>query len=207
MSAGSTGQGGRDGGTPAPRTRAFWWEGPGGGRLAVWNGWHYVAGHSAFGLGDLERLTARLARSGHMAGSSFVRLDDGARSILFSGDIGARQMGQVLRYGRQCADDMLNAIADLLYSQSAGDAGPVSQPAQTPAAAPAPAGKPAPAPEPLPTLHDEKLDAAARELNQQDLDAFWTDAATQVEAVESSGNALSFEQARKLGLVDNPSKE
>jgi len=33
-------------------------------------------------------LTARLARSGHMAGSSFVRLDDGARSILFSGDIG-----------------------------------------------------------------------------------------------------------------------
>jgi len=127
--------------------------------------------------------------------------------MLFSGDIGARQMGQVLRYGRQCADDMLNAIADLLYSQSAGDAGPASQPAQTPAAAPAPAGKPAPAPEPLPALHDEKLDAAARELDQQDLDAFWTDAATQVKAVESSGNALSFEQARKLGLVDNQSKE
>ena len=33
-------------------------------------------------------LHAALAPSGHMAGSSFVRLDDGSRSILFSGDIG-----------------------------------------------------------------------------------------------------------------------
>lgn len=33
-------------------------------------------------------LHARLTPSGHMAGSSFVRLHDGSRSILFSGDIG-----------------------------------------------------------------------------------------------------------------------
>jgi len=33
-------------------------------------------------------LTARLSPSGHMPGSSFVRLDNGHRSILFSGDIG-----------------------------------------------------------------------------------------------------------------------
>ena len=33
-------------------------------------------------------LHARMSPSGHMAGSSFVRLDDGSRSILFSGDIG-----------------------------------------------------------------------------------------------------------------------
>ena len=33
-------------------------------------------------------LNASLTPSGHMAGSSFVRLDDGSRSILFSGDIG-----------------------------------------------------------------------------------------------------------------------
>ncbi len=33
-------------------------------------------------------LDASLAPSGHMPGSSFVRLDDGSRSILFSGDIG-----------------------------------------------------------------------------------------------------------------------
>lgn len=36
----------------------------------------------------LPGLTATLARSGHMLGSSFVRLDDGRRSILFSGDLG-----------------------------------------------------------------------------------------------------------------------
>ena len=33
-------------------------------------------------------LHARMTPSGHMVGSSFVRLDDGSRSILFSGDIG-----------------------------------------------------------------------------------------------------------------------
>ncbi|AEB85709.1 MULTISPECIES: MBL fold metallo-hydrolase [Comamonadaceae] len=33
-------------------------------------------------------LHARLDRSGHMLGSAFVRIDDGKRSILFSGDIG-----------------------------------------------------------------------------------------------------------------------
>lgn len=33
-------------------------------------------------------LHARMSPSGHMAGSSFVRLNDGSRSILFSGDIG-----------------------------------------------------------------------------------------------------------------------
>jgi metallo-beta-lactamase family protein len=33
-------------------------------------------------------LHAQFARSGHMVGSSFVRLDDGGRSILFSGDVG-----------------------------------------------------------------------------------------------------------------------
>ncbi|MDP3411689.1 MAG: MBL fold metallo-hydrolase, partial [Polaromonas sp.] len=33
-------------------------------------------------------LHARMKPSGHMIGSSFVRLDDGSRSILFSGDIG-----------------------------------------------------------------------------------------------------------------------
>ncbi len=39
--------------------------------------WHPVPG-----------LNASLAPSGHMVGSSFVRLDNGSRSILFSGDIG-----------------------------------------------------------------------------------------------------------------------
>ncbi len=36
----------------------------------------------------LPGLKARLSHSGHMPGSSFVRLDDGKRSLLFSGDLG-----------------------------------------------------------------------------------------------------------------------
>jgi metallo-beta-lactamase family protein len=36
----------------------------------------------------LPGLRARLAPSGHMVGSCFVHLDDGKRSVLFSGDIG-----------------------------------------------------------------------------------------------------------------------
>ena len=36
----------------------------------------------------LPGLRAEFTRSGHMVGSSFIRLDDGRRSILFSGDLG-----------------------------------------------------------------------------------------------------------------------
>ncbi|HYF16826.1 MAG TPA: MBL fold metallo-hydrolase [Ramlibacter sp.] len=39
----------------------------------------------------LPGLTARLAPSGHMLGSAFVQVDDGTRSILFSGDLGRPQ--------------------------------------------------------------------------------------------------------------------
>ncbi|MBH3743885.1 MBL fold metallo-hydrolase, partial [Pseudomonas aeruginosa] len=44
----------------------------------------------------LPGLTARLTPSGHMLGSAFVHLNDGRRSVLFSGDIG-RPNDPVLR--------------------------------------------------------------------------------------------------------------
>ncbi|RYF39162.1 MAG: MBL fold metallo-hydrolase, partial [Comamonadaceae bacterium] len=40
------------------------------------------------GVQPVSGLHASFTPSGHMVGSAFVRLDDGARSILFSGDIG-----------------------------------------------------------------------------------------------------------------------
>ncbi len=40
------------------------------------------------GFEPLRGLTAKLFHSGHMPGSNFVRLDDGQRAILFSGDLG-----------------------------------------------------------------------------------------------------------------------
>ena len=42
------------GGTPKPRPSAFWWEGPAGGRVLVWNGYHYLFGRSTVRLGDWE---------------------------------------------------------------------------------------------------------------------------------------------------------
>jgi alpha-mannosidase len=41
------------GGTPKPRPSAFWWEGPSGKRLLVWNGYHYLFGSLAC-LGNPE---------------------------------------------------------------------------------------------------------------------------------------------------------
>lgn len=41
------------GSVPKPRPSAFWWEGPAGGKLLVWNGFHYLFGGLA-GLGHRE---------------------------------------------------------------------------------------------------------------------------------------------------------
>lgn len=40
------------GGVPKPRPGAFWWEGPAGSRILVWNGYHYLFGRSVAGLGS-----------------------------------------------------------------------------------------------------------------------------------------------------------
>jgi len=40
------------GGAPKPRPSAFWWEGPAGGRILTWNGYHYLFGRSMAALGD-----------------------------------------------------------------------------------------------------------------------------------------------------------
>jgi alpha-mannosidase len=40
------------GGAPRPRPAPFWWEGPAGGRVLAWNGYHYLFGRSIAGLGD-----------------------------------------------------------------------------------------------------------------------------------------------------------
>ncbi len=40
------------GGAPQPRPGAFWWQGPGGGKVLVWNGYHYLWGRSIAALGD-----------------------------------------------------------------------------------------------------------------------------------------------------------
>jgi alpha-mannosidase len=54
------------GGAPKPRPCAFWWEGPAGGRILVWNGYHYFFGRSMAGLGNAswaDRFLLRWIRS------------------------------------------------------------------------------------------------------------------------------------------------
>src|SRR6185436_11093293 len=82
--------------------------------------------------------------------------------IIFDGDRGAGQMGPVMRYGRQCADDLLNSLVMMgvteepapppLFVTAAAQAAPIA-PTPTKPATPqtrAPAQAPAkPAPQPV----------------------------------------------------------
>jgi hypothetical protein len=152
--------------------------------------------------------------------------------MLFSGENGARQMGQVSRYGRQAADDMLNALAESAPQPTPFAA---SESAQPEPAAPiviptleftspdlpepivlTPASdlvlEPAPVPElePVPVLdiNFDVLSATANTVANADLDSFWDDALSTAEAPQKShGNALSFEQALQLGLVPKDKPE
>ncbi|MBI3244647.1 MAG: response regulator [Chloroflexi bacterium] len=141
--------------------------------------------------------------------------------MLFEGEMGAKQMGLVLRYGRQCADDMLNAMAErapaLAYATPLAASAPVEAARATDTIIiPIPEAEPiilpnvphmpilAPEPEPLEPMldiQDEVLNAAAGSFGELDLDSFWDSAASEVESGATRGSALSFEQALKLGLV------
>jgi len=140
--------------------------------------------------------------------------------MLFSGDIGARQMGQVARYGRLAADDMLNVLADTIaletarsQTQPAMGAPPtieiVSPELPEPIVLTPSSGlqfEPAPALEPEPAqvldIKFETLDTAANDLAGADVDSFWDSALAETADGENTrGNEISFEQALKLGLV------
>lgn len=155
--------------------------------------------------------------------------------MLYPGDIGSRQMGQVARYGRQAADDMLNALADSLPPEAGGS--PFAQAEPLPKTKPlapivvptfeitspdlpepivlTPASdlvlepQPEPEPEPIQVLdiNFDTLGTAAPALASADLDSFWDDAFSQNANPNSSkGNEISFEDALKLGLVSNEDK-
>lgn len=148
--------------------------------------------------------------------------------IVFDGDRGAGQMGPVMRYGRQCADDLLNSLVMLgvkteatsvftprttgmlrpdttqLSSAAAPvEAAPVAAPPPPPALARAAPTEPAQPPVVEKPLTEEELKAleqALAGLKGQDAHAFWDTVEEEAEPVRA--NALSFEEAEKLGLVE-----
>jgi CheY-like chemotaxis protein len=146
--------------------------------------------------------------------------------MLYPGKIGARQLGQVSRYGRQAADDMLNTLGDQAVPPPpeptiAAQVNPmvlptyeISSPDLPEPIVLEPASDlildPEPIPEPVEVLNiqTENLDAASSIFNQAELDSFWDATPSEpVAAPASGGNALSFEQALKLGLVPKEDKK
>jgi CheY-like chemotaxis protein len=156
--------------------------------------------------------------------------------MIYDGERGAGQMGPVMRYGRQCADDLLNSLVMLGVKMDVPTAvsfaprpsavpmtippvtaAPRPAPAKpapapvvakpSPAAAPAPA-KPAPAPaapapaKPLTEAELKALDEALNKLKAQDANSFWDSLTEETEAADLRPDAISLEDAEKLGLVE-----
>ncbi|MDW8327475.1 MAG: response regulator [Anaerolineales bacterium] len=148
--------------------------------------------------------------------------------IVFDGERGAGQMGPVMRYGRQCADDLLNSLVMLGVKTEATSAfAPHTTAPLRPATAPLPplptppakavpaaaaVSAPAravptepPAPpvveKPLTEAELQALEQALADLKNQDANAFW-DNLGEVEIEPVRADALSFEEAAKLGLVE-----
>jgi CheY-like chemotaxis protein len=148
---------------------------------------------------------------------------DLALVILFSGERGAGQMGPVLRYGRQAADDllglfsrmglngrtitatMLQGLRSAPHEPAAGP--PVPRPGVTAPLVSATAKTgPLPAlPSRMGTGELRALDAAAQRAAAQDADSFWDAPPADIGDVRT--DTLSFEQAAKLGLIDKGSKK
>jgi FixJ family two-component response regulator len=135
--------------------------------------------------------------------------------IVFDGERGAGQMGPVMRYGRQCADDLLNSLVSIgATPEPAPTLGPSRAPApaaEAPAPPPRAAAPPAPpqrmaasvAPPPKPLTEEEikALDEAAKKVSREEAASFWDSVLDEAEEAEVRPDALSWEQAEKLGLV------
>ncbi|HSB91174.1 MAG TPA: response regulator [Anaerolineales bacterium] len=111
--------------------------------------------------------------------------------VAFRGEQEPWQMGAIFHYARRLADEILPlvpALAKLAASQA-----PTRPPAGARPAAPAPVAPPAPA-----ARQAESLDAAS----------FWEQAAADSSGqAPGQGEALSYEQARKLGLMPEEPSE
>lgn len=123
--------------------------------------------------------------------------------IVFEGERGAAAMGPVIRYGRQCADDVLNTLAAIGVEQARRRL-PATPPAEP---APPPAPEHAALTEGVIPLEPKALDEVAQRLKGQDVRGFWEAALAEAVAGEADANALSFEQAQKLGLVPKELQE
>ena len=134
--------------------------------------------------------------------------------IVFDSQRGIAQTGPVLRYTRQCADDLLNILRGQPSAPAPvppgrrttrlGKTAPLRPPRKATgplAAAPAEA---APAPQLGPPLTAEEiaaLEAAAGQVTSQAAEAFWADSLEGAPAPDERTGMISYEQAAELGLI------
>ncbi|MGH2521559.1 MAG: response regulator [Anaerolineales bacterium] len=140
--------------------------------------------------------------------------------IIFDGERGAGQMGPVMRYGRQCADDLLNSLVVMGIAvepalPSGFAAGPLPALSPEPLAIPVPeqaaapvalavaaaASAPKPPPKPLSEQEIKALEEAAKKVKEADAASFWDTAMAEAAAESVRPDTLSWEQAEKLGLI------
>jgi CheY-like chemotaxis protein len=125
--------------------------------------------------------------------------------IVFAGERGAGQIGTVLRYSRQAAADVQDHLNRLGF-----DSGPVTASTLRAQGSPRPGvttpsvsstAKTGPLPQlPLSVEELAALDAAARQAATQDAASFWDSPADDIG--DHRDGTLSFDQAAKLGLID-----
>ena len=138
--------------------------------------------------------------------------------IVFDSEGGVAQTGPVLRYARQCADDLLNTLREMgadsgsFPPKSAAPAAPPAVAAPTAAAPPAAKSQAktaplrtappvAPSGRPLTPAEIEALDAAVGHVTSQAADAFWQNAGDGASAADERSGTISYEQASELGLI------
>ncbi len=133
--------------------------------------------------------------------------------IVFDSQRGVAQTGPVLRYARQCADDLLNILRGQPSAPASSAAPPPparrttrlgkTGPLRPPRKSTAPlVAKPAPPPGPPITAEEiAALEAAAGQVTSQAAEAFWADTIEGAPAPDERTGMITYEQASALGLI------
>jgi two-component system chemotaxis response regulator CheY len=107
--------------------------------------------------------------------------------IAFRGGQGVGQMGSVVHFGRRAADEILSALSQLGVPSEPDEAPGEAEPAQE---------------EPIPEIPQADLEAASNGVQKDEADRFWDEAVLKSKSDQAEGDALTYEQAKKLGLLN-----
>jgi CheY-like chemotaxis protein len=107
--------------------------------------------------------------------------------IAFRGGQGVGQMGSVVHFGRRAADEILSALSQLGVPSEPDETKPEAESAQE---------------EPIPEIPQAELEAASNGVHKDEADRFWDEAVLESKNDQAEGDALTYEQAKKLGLVN-----